>query len=84
MNLIYPLKLLYVFSYCQEHYRLSGESSRITMIMVFISKVVMANGIVTGTGGTLITTGRYKPEPSNTNLAYTKADISGSLLYSSL
>ncbi len=54
------------------------------LLTVAGGKVVMANGIVTGTGGTLITTGRYKPEPSNTNLAYTKADISGSLLYSSL
>ena len=51
------------------------------LLTVAGGKVVMANGIVTGAGGTLITTDRYRPAPENPDLDYKVADIAGSLLY---
>ncbi len=51
------------------------------LLTVAEGKVIMVNGIVTGTGGTLITTDRYKPESNATGIIHLTTDLAGSLLY---
>jgi len=54
-----------------------------SLLTVAGGKVIMVDGIVTGSGGTLITTDRYEPDPVNTGMAHKTADLAGSLLYAS-
>ncbi len=51
------------------------------LLTVAGGKVIMVDGIVTGSGGTLITTDRYKSTPSNANLTHESTDLEGSLLF---
>ncbi len=52
------------------------------LLTVAGGRVVMVDGVVTGSGGTLITTDRCRSVPSNTDLRHETADLEGSLLYS--
>jgi len=52
------------------------------LLTVAGGKVIMVDGIVTGSGGTLITTDQFKPDLVDTKIAHETADLAGSLLYS--
>ncbi len=54
------------------------------LLTVAGGKPVMINGVVTGTGGTLITTNRFSPDKMVANIENVTIDLADSLLYESI
>lgn len=52
------------------------------MLTIAGGRIVMIDGIVTGSGGTLITSGRFRPDLMDANIAHETTDLANSLLYS--
>ena len=51
------------------------------LLTVAAGKVVMSQGVVTGSGGTLVTTERGRKALEDENVTFEVADLPGSLLY---
>jgi len=55
--------------------------TRQAFLTVAGGKVIMSQGVVFGSGGTLITTGRGRKAMEDENVPFEVADLPGSLLY---
>jgi len=59
----------------------ADPETRQALVTVAGGKVIMSQGVVIGSGGTLITTGRGREAMEDENVPFEVADLRGSLLY---